>query len=533
MPQKSSKYEVVALLVFLLAAAMLISNGFAGRISAQGKETDIYQSIEPIGLVMDTIQTQYVRDANMDRLVEGACAGMMSSLDRHSSFISEHELKAMQEETKGEFEGIGVSIRTDDEKNIIVFKPIPESPAAKAGLKPWDIIIKIDGITTEGMTLDDAAKKIRGPGGTAVKLTIKRKNEAGTEEILDFTVKRAKVPLESVTEARLLDNGIGYVRISDFKDTTAKDIKKALNEFLDKGMKGFVLDLRWNPGGLLTASKQVCELFLPKGSLVTYTKGRAGADGKNGDDDMKLSTESKPVLPPGMPMAVLVNGQTASSSEIVTGAMQFYQRALIVGEKTFGKGSVQTIIPLEKPKMTALRLTTALYYTPADVTIDHQGIKPDVEVVMTKDQEKALGLQMFKSYENDPGKTNDQNHGAVTGNTVNQESKPQSESELKLLDEMGVAYGDNAKKVLKEVIEKIKNTSGGVEDLPLQRACQIMGEDSVWDNLLKKYHKDIHETQTAANPKDVQKLPDAERDLLGPTEAPGPDDAPDTSPSEQ
>ncbi len=526
MPKKNSKYEVAALLIFVVAAAMLISNGFVARISAQGKEADVYQSIEPLGIVLDTIQSQYVRDANMDRLVEGACLGMMGSLDRHSSFITERELKVMQEETKGEFEGIGVSIRTDDDKSIIVFKPLPDSPAAKAGMKPFDIIIKIDDISTQGMTLDDAAKKIRGPGGTSVKLTVKRKNEAGGEETLEFNVKRAKVPLESVIESRMLEGGIGYVRVSDFKDTTAKDIKKVIVEFLDQGMKGFVLDLRWNPGGLLTASQQVCELFLPKGSLVTYTKGRAGADGKNEEEDMKLFTESKPVLPPGMPMAVLVNSQTASSSEIVTGALQFYQRAIVIGEKTFGKGSVQTIIPLEKPKMTALRLTTALYYTPADVTIDHQGIKPDVEAVMTKDQEKALGLQMFKSYENDPSKTNEQNHGAVTGNLVNKETLPPSEAELKLLEEMGAAYGDNAKKVLKEVVEKIKSTSGGVEDLPLTRASEILREDPVWENLLKKYHKDIHETQTAANPKDVEKLPDAERDLLGPTEMPAPEEEP-------
>ncbi len=514
MNQRNTKVEFFALLTFLVVAALLLTNGFVARISAQGKDVDVYQAVEPVGIVLDKIRTDYVREVSAEHLAEGALAGMMGSLDRHSSFVTAEEMKALQEDTKGEFEGIGVSIRMDEEKNIIVFKPIPDSPAAKVGLKPFDIIKKIDGLSTEGMSLDDAAKRIRGQKGTSVKLTVQRKDTAGVEETLEFTVKRAKVPLESITEARLLEGGVGYIRISDFKDTTARDIHKQIKDFLEKGMKAFVLDLRWNPGGLLSASQQVCELFLPKGSLVTYTKGRNDSQGNPNKDNMKLFTEEKPVPPPNMPMAVLVNDQTASSAEIVTGALQFHQRAIVLGGKTFGKGSVQTIIPLERPKMTALRLTTALYYTPADVTIDHQGIRPDVEVDLTKDAEKALAKQMYRSYEKDPTKLNEQNHGSVTGNPVVKEVAPPSESETKLAKELGAAYDEETEKLFNEFMKRLKATSGAVDDLPLLRAVEILKEDTVWDNLLKKYHKDIRETQVAADPKEVEKLPESERQLL-------------------
>lgn len=448
-------------LAVLLSAVLLLTNGFSARISAQDNEPDVYRSIEPIGVVLDTILREYVNDPEIDKVVEGALMGMMTSLDRHSSFIPAPELTSIREETKGEFEGIGVSIKQDEQERIIVFSPIPGSPAAEAGLLPFDIIVGIDDVPTLGMNLGDAADKIRGPRGTSVKLTVARTREGVEEaEILEFTVKRAKVPLESLKEARLLDGGIAYVRVSDFKDTTARDIKKRIDEFMQQGMTGFVLDLRWNPGGLLTASKEVAELFLPQNSLVTYTKGRARADGQPNREDMQLFTQSRPAMPLDIPVIVLVNGQTASSSEIVTGALQYHQRAIVIGEKTFGKGSVQTIIPLRMPEMTALRLTTALYYTPADVTIDQEGIKPDVEVAMTREQEQALGVQMYKSYESDPSRINQQNHGTATGDS---------------------AIGEDPL----------------AEDLPLLKALEILREGLTWSELLQRHHRDVSETQVA------------------------------------
>ena len=460
MQKRNSKAEFVALSTFLVGLVMMLTNGFSGVILAQDNEVDVYQKIDPIGDVLAKIQDEYVLDADLDKVVEGALIGMMSSLDRHSSFISATDLEMMREETKGEFFGIGVSINVDEEKNVYVFSPIEGSPAALAGLQAGDIIIAIDDLSAQGMTTADVADKIRGPKGTTVKITVLRKKEgAEIPEKLDFTVKRDKVPIESIKEARLLDNGIGYIRISDFKESTSRDLRKRLTEFLDKGMKGFVLDLRWNPGGLLNASKDVSELFLPKGSLVTYTKGRQRPDGRANMEDMKLYTESNPVLPPGLPVVLLVNESTASSSEIVTGALQYYQRALIVGEKTFGKGSVQTIIPLNSPRDTALRLTTALYYTPADVTINHQGILPDVPVEMADEQEAGLFLQMRDSALENPANLNAQNHGGITGNEV---------------------------------------TDTTVDDTQLRRAIEMLQEDAVWENLIKKYHRDVHETQMAA-----------------------------------
>jgi carboxyl-terminal processing protease len=461
MQNRNTRMEFMVLLAVVLSAVLLLTNGFSARISAQDNEPDVYKSIEPIGVVLDTILREYVKDPEMEKVVEGALMGMMSSLDRHSSYIPAPELTSIREETKGEFEGIGVSIKQDEQERIIVFTPIPGSPAATAGLLPFDIIIAIDDVPTEGMNLGDAADKIRGPRGTSVKLTVARTGEGQEEpEILDFNVKRAKVPLESLKEARLLDGGIAYVRVSDFKDTTARDIKKRIEEFMEQGMTAFILDLRWNPGGLLTASKEVSELFLPQNSLVTYTKGRARPDGAPNREDMELYTQARPVMPPDMPVLILVNGQTASSSEIVTGALQFHQRAIVIGEKTFGKGSVQTIIPLRMPEMTALRLTTALYYTPADVTIDQEGIKPDVEVVMTREQEQALGVQMYKSFETDPTRMHLQNHGSATGDA---------------------AIGDEPL----------------AEDLPLLKALEMLREGLAWDALLQRYHRDVSETQVA------------------------------------
>ena len=517
--RKQSKFEFFSLLTFLVVATLLLSNGFVARIFAQDKEPDVFRAIEPTGVVLDAILREYVLEPDLDRLVEGALVGMMSSLDRHSSFISKDDLDAMREDTKGEFEGIGVSIKLDDDDNIMVFMPITDSPAAKEGIRPFDIITEIDGVSALGMTLSEAADRIRGKRGTYVELTIRRALEGVDEpEILKISVKRDKVPLESIKEARLLEDGIGYVRISDFKDTTARDLKKKLKEYLKQGMTAFVLDLRWNPGGLLSASKEVCELFLPKNSLVTYTKARANVDGEPSKDDMELHTEGRPVLPLEFSVIVLVNDQTASSSEIVTGALQYHKRALVVGEKTFGKGSVQTIIPLTRPEGTALRLTTALYYTPADVTIDHQGILPDIEVAMSLEQERALGMQMYKSYQYDPVKRNEQNHGTATGNTQEEDLPEETPEQHALLNKVLEVFGPDTGKALEAHLQRKREAAKLVEDLQLLRAVDILREDTVWENLLRKYHRDVHETQVAANAETLESLAETERQLL---ESPG------------
>ncbi|MCL4693315.1 MAG: S41 family peptidase [Candidatus Hydrogenedentes bacterium] len=457
---KSYRSQFLGLFVFLSATTLVLTNGFVARIFAQENGAEIVTKIEPIAVVLDEIMKHYVENPDADKVIEGALIGMMNSLDDHSSYVPPQVYQEITEDTEGEFDGIGVQIKLDDDKNIVIFHPLPASPAAKAGLMGNDIIVKIDGISTEGMSLDEAKDLIRGARGTVVHLTVFRQheNEEANPELLEIDVTRGRIPLESVMESRVLDGRVGYVRISDFKKTTAHEISSRLKELEEEGMRSLILDLRWNPGGLLSASKDVAELFLPKGTKVTYTKGRHQSDGTV-SEEITLYTERDPILPENFPMVLLVNEQTASSSEIVTGALQFYERALVVGMKTFGKGSVQTIIPLRRPKDSALRLTTALYYTPADVTINKHGILPDVEVPLPMEQWRDLFLQMRESWETDPAMQNQQNHGSVTGDTVDETT---------------------------------------VEDVQLKRAVEILQEDAVWENLLKRYHKDTAETQVAA-----------------------------------
>lgn len=465
MLKRNSKREFLVVLGFFLVVVMALSNGFVMRIYAQEQRVEIYREIEPIGEVIDIVLREYVRDVDMKDVVEGALRGMMGSLDKNSAYVSAEELELLREETKGEFEGIGVSIKQDEEGQIMVFMPILGSPAAQAGIRPYDIILAIDGKSTEGMNTSDAADLIRGRRGSYVTLTLLREpapeaQEGEAPEPFDVKVQRARIPLESIKESQMLKNDVGYVRLYSFSDTTAKDLEKYINDLKAQNMKALVLDLRWNSGGLLTASKEVCELFLPPDSLVTYTKGRPREDGSPSKDDMRLFTSREPAVPAALPVIVLVNGETASAAEIVTGALQFYERGIVVGQKTFGKGSVQTIIPLQRPVNSGLRLTTALYYTPADVTIDHQGILPDVEVEMSRDQELDLAKQMYASFERNIENQYRQNHGSMTpGYETNEET---------------------------------------VEDLPLARAIEIFGESANWDEIIKKYHRDVHETQVAA-----------------------------------
>jgi len=465
MIKRDSKTDFFVTLGFVICLILLLSNGFVARLAALENDVDVYRELEPIGTVLDIVLREYVTPVELNTVVEGALVGIMGSLDRNSAFVTAAEFEALREETKGEFDGIGVSIKQDDEGKIIVFMPLMSSPASEAGIRPNDIIAAIDGTSTEGMDTTEAAQMIRGRRGTFVTLTIIRNSdedapEDAQPETFDVQVKRARIPLESVKESQMLGNNVGYVRISSFSDTTARDMEESIRGLLNQGMEAFVLDLRWNSGGLLSASKEVCELFLPQGALVTYTKGRGSEDDAPGKDDMRLVTNKKPTLPENIPMAILANSETASSAEIVTGALQFHQRAIIIGEKTFGKGSVQTVIPLSQPPNTALRLTTALYYTPADVTIDHQGILPDVAIPMTREQEIALARQMYLSFESNPDNQYRQNHGSMTpGYEVTEET---------------------------------------VEDLPLARAIEIFSETGDWREILRKYHRDVRETQVAA-----------------------------------
>mgnify|MGYP001052313408 CR=1 FL=1 len=364
MPRNNRRFFLQIIAFCLLIGSILFFNGNAVVVKAGSGES--YRSLELLTEVLRQIEKNYVEPQDDQKLVLGAIKGMVQSLDPHSSFLSKDEHQDLLSETKGSFSGIGIEITVRD--NVLtVVSPIEGSPANKAGIQAGDKIIKIDGKVAADMTLPEAVKSIRGEKGTEVTLTIMRE---GAEKPLEFTVTRDVIPIKSV-RSTLLNPKTAYVRVSNFQSKTTNDLSAEL-EKLENGRKleGLVMDLRNNPGGLLSQAIDVSDLFLDSGVIVS-TKGRESSQ------DMKASAHKKKT-DRTYPIIVLVNGGSASAAEIVAGALQDNKRALILGTKTFGKGSVQTIIPLSDGS--GLRLTTAIYYTPSGRSIQANGIVPDVEV---------------------------------------------------------------------------------------------------------------------------------------------------------
>jgi len=364
MPQNKKKFSLQAVVFCLLIGSILFFNGNALVVKAGTGET--YKNLEIFTEVLRQIEKNYVEPEDEEKLIQGAIKGMVQSLDPHSSYLSKEEHQDLLSETKGSFSGIGVEITVRD--NVLtVVSPIEGTPAYKAGMQAGDKIIKIDGKSAADMTLPEAIKSIRGEKGTKVTLTIMRE---GVEKPLEFTVTRDVIPIRSV-RSTLLTPKIAYVRISNFQSKTTNDLVAEL-EKLENGRKleGLILDLRNNPGGLLSQAIDVSDLFLDSGVIVS-TKGRESSQDLKATAHKKKTNRTYPII-------VLVNGGSASAAEIVAGALQDNKRALILGTKTFGKGSVQTIIPLSDGS--GLRLTTAMYYTPSGRSIQASGIEPDVEV---------------------------------------------------------------------------------------------------------------------------------------------------------
>jgi carboxyl-terminal processing protease len=360
----NKRFFLQAIVFCLLIGGILFFNGNAVMVKAGTGEA--YKNLELFTEVLRQIEKNYVEPQDGQKLVQGAIKGMVQSLDPHSSFLSKDEHQDLLSETKGSFSGIGIEITVRD--NVLtVVSPIEGSPAYKAGMQAGDRIIKIDGKVAADMTLPEAVKSIRGEKGTKVTLTIMRE---GIEKPLEFTVTRDVIPIKSV-RSTVLTPKIAYVRIANFQSKTTNDLSAELDR-LENGRKleGLILDLRNNPGGLLSQAIDVSDLFLNSGVIVS-TKGRESSQ------DMK-ATAHKAKAERNYPLVVLVNGGSASAAEIVAGALQDNKRALILGTKTFGKGSVQTIIPLSDGS--GLRLTTAMYYTPSGRSIQASGIEPDVEV---------------------------------------------------------------------------------------------------------------------------------------------------------
>ncbi len=339
--------------------------------------------------VFNAVERNYVEPVSEQKLLEYAIKGMVSNLDPHSDYLPPESFKAMQEHTTGEFGGLGMEVSMDKDGFVKVVAPIDDTPAQKAGIRAGDLIIKIDDKPVKGMTLTEAVKLMRGKPGTEVTLTIVRK---GKDKPLVIKLKRAIIKVKSVKQ-KLLEKGFGYVRISQFQVRTGSEMVEAIEKLEEKNgapLKGLILDLRNNPGGVLTAAVQVSDAFLNKG-LIVYTKGR------NPDAQMKFEARRGDVMD-GRPIVVLVNEGSASASEIVTGALQDHHRALVAGRKTFGKGSVQTLMPLSNGA--AIKLTTARYYTPSGRSIQAEGIVPDVIIPRLKVQ-KIEGDDALEIHEAD------------------------------------------------------------------------------------------------------------------------------------
>ncbi len=328
-------------------------------------DSEEYEKLGIFTEVYEIVKKDYVEEVEPKKLIYGAIKGMLRELDPHSGFMPPEAYKEMKIDTKGEFGGLGIQVGIRD-GSLTVIAPIEDTPAWRAGLKAGDRIVKIDGEPTGDMTLMEAVNKMRGPKGTKVTLTIMRE---GWKKPRDFTITRDIIKLKSV-KSKVIDDGIGYVKITQFQQNTPAQLERALRQLDDKGIDSLILDLRNNPGGLLTAAVAVAEQFLPEGKVVVSIKGRSTPK------KVYRSTGSRPHY--DWPMIVLVNQGSASASEIVAGALQDNQRALILGVRTFGKGSVQSVIPLSDGS--GLRLTTAYYYTPSGRKIHKHGIDPDVVV---------------------------------------------------------------------------------------------------------------------------------------------------------
>ena len=345
------------------------------------KKEDIYSQVELFSDAISVIRSDYVDDVDSKKIIYGAMKGMLSSLDDFSSFMEPDEYKEIKAETKGEFGGIGVEIGTRD-GIITIISPISGTPAEAAGIKALDRVVKINGEITKNMSLNDAVKKMRGDPGTAIALTIWREAE---EKVFDISLTRAIIKINSIKKASILEDKIGYVKLVEFQENTPRDLEDALKKLESSGMDALIIDIRNNPGGLLDVAIDVAEKFLPKDKVIVSTKSRT--------PDQNIVFKSKGRFQhPDYPIVVLANEGSASASEILAGAIQDNKRGVILGTKTFGKASVQTVIPLKDGS--ALRLTTASYYTPSGKMIRNQGIIPDVVVASEECKPKASAKPM-------------------------------------------------------------------------------------------------------------------------------------------
>jgi carboxyl-terminal processing protease len=364
-------------LIWVVIGAVFLYTLFLEKLNTENicAQEQPYSELRTFTEALSIVKKNYVEEIDDHELIYGAIKGMLNSLDPHSSFMTPEMYKEMQIDTSGEFGGLGIRIGIKDGV-LTIIAPIEDTPAFKAGVKAGDKIIKIEGESTKNMSLHDAVTRLRGPKGTSVTITIFRE---GYEKTIDFTIVRDIIQIQSV-KSRVIDDKIGYVKLIQFQEKTSQDLAEHLKEFNNKGIDSLILDLRNNPGGLLTSSVEVAGQFLSSGKTIVSIKGRDG-------EKITYKAKSKFENYDYPMMVVLVNEGSASASEIVAGALRDWNKAVIMGKKTFGKGSVQTVIPLSDGS--GLRLTTARYYTPKDISIQSKGIIPDIEVDQKVDENGA------------------------------------------------------------------------------------------------------------------------------------------------
>jgi carboxyl-terminal processing protease len=394
------------LLVAATAALLLAPAVHAAESDADG---ETYRLLNLFGDVFERVRSDHVEEATDKQLIEAAISGMLTSLDPHSGYLNADSYREMQVQTRGEFGGLGIEV-TMENGLVKVVSPIDETPAAQAGLEPGDFLTHIDGEPVLGLTLPEAVEKMRGRVGSKINLTVRREDR----EPFDVSIIRDVIRIKSVRSR--LEGKVGYVRISSFNEQTQENLEQALDELNRKAgeeLQGIVLDLRNNPGGLLSQAVAVSDAFLDKGEIVSTRSRRS-------EETQRFNARSGD-LGNDLPLVVLINGGSASASEIVAGALQDHRRAIILGTKSFGKGSVQTIIPLTG--YGAIRLTTARYYTPSGRSIQAKGIEPDIEVIQAKieDVEQVAGrteADLRRALENESDKNSDNDADGVEPDAV-------------------------------------------------------------------------------------------------------------------
>ncbi len=469
---------------------------------ATGGSSDTYRELNLFGDVFERVRAQYVEPVTDKKLIEYAINGMLTSLDPHSSYMDDSEFKDMQVQTRGEFGGLGIEV-TMDQGVVKVVSPIDDTPAYRAGVKAGDYITHLDGQPIVGMTLNDAVDKMRGKIGTPIKLTLRREN---VPEPIEVTLVRDVIRIQSVKHD-VLNSDIGYIRITTFSQNTDSGLRDAVEKIrsqLGNKLIGYIVDLRNNPGGLLDQAIAVSDDFIEQGEIVS-TRGRH-------PEDTKRDNATPGDIANGLPVVVLINGGSASASEIVSGALQDHRRALVLGTQSFGKGSVQTVIPLAGHG--AMRLTTARYYTPSGRSIQAKGITPDIIVEPAKiEQEAQIDRIREADLKGALANPDDKNNGALPAQAL-PGNKPEA-------DPKGAAKPFNPKDS-----QKTKGDDKLKDDYQLARAVDVLTGVSLYGRGAKAEKVEDSDKGKDKDKDKADALPNAKVDTKSPTPDAKPDDKP-------